>query len=252
MKPAANLILLTHKCGNHFFKSVFKKEASFVNYQSPDLKGTEMPGPDIEAILDKTATFLNIRCRNFDPISLKKIGGYIAQEKTHYFQCVRHPASFFRSASEYHLTTPERWSKNKSQQHLHGLTLHKALKEAHNLDERLIISMKHFGLAWRLPQRWVANVQYIESFGGHVKILKTEDLFSNGSSEYFKDLAKSMSHDSYVIDDQRLFNASPISMEKLPKHSTGEFKKEFFAGYGNTAKDFYQKYFAEIERYFYS
>lgn len=252
MKPAANLILLTHKCGNHFFKSVFKKEATFVNYQSSDIKGTEMPGPDIKTIQDQNQPFLNIRCRNFDPISIKKISNFIDSSKTHYFQCVRHPASFFRSASEYHLTTPEAWSKNTSQHHLDGLTLHEALKAAKNLDDRLIISMKHFGLAWRLPQRWVANVQYIESFGRDVNILKTEDLFSNGTPQYFQNLAKSMSHDEYSMDDQRLFKASPISMAELPKHSTGEFKKEFFEGYGKSAKDFYQRHFSAIEQYFYS
>ena len=246
-KPSTNLILLTHKCGNSYFNKTFKKDPTLLQFLSDDLREKEMPGPSLEGLKGSKKSFANIRCRNFNTLSTMRILDLVNIEKTNIFLCIRHPASFFRSATKYHQESPEKWSLEQRYLHLKGQTLHEALVNEPNNDEKLIISMKHFGLAWQLPLRWLSNYHYLSSIGKDVTILKTEDLFMNGSDSFFKSVANKMSHDGYQIDASTLLKASPITMNSLPKHSTGEFKKDFFSGFGDKAIKFYNSHFKGIE-----
>ena len=235
-----------------YFNKVLKKEQSFIQFQSEDLRNGGMPGPSINKLKQISRPFYNIRCRNFDTITTMKILDLVDSKKTQIFLCVRHPASFFRSAAKYHESKPEKWSKTQRYSHLHNQTIHEALGREEDEDNKLIISMKHFGLAWRLPFRWISNYEFLKSTGKEVTILKTEDLFINGSDSYFDNIATRMSHDGYSINSSRLVKASPISLKALPKHSTGEFQKDFFDGFGQKAMDFYNAHFQQIEKYFYA
>ena len=250
-KKPSNLILLTHKCGNMYFNKILKKEKSFIQFQSEDIRNGEMPGPSINKLKEISRPFYNARCRNFDTITTMKILDLVDADRTQIFLCVRHPASFFRSAAKYHESKPEKWSQEQRYPHLDNQTLHEALAREKDEDNKLIISMKHFGLAWRLPFRWVSNYEYIKSIGKEVTILKTEDLFKNGTDSYFENTAEKMSHDGYSINASRLIKASPISLKTLPKHSTGEFQKDFFDGFGQKAIEFYNTHFKQIETFFY-
>lgn len=252
MKRPANIFLVTHKCGNHFFESVFKKDPTFSNLQSADLSvAHEMPGDSPHTIAKIKGDFLNLRCRNFDSISILKLLKHLDLERTCFFLIVRHPASFFRSASSYHVKSPERWSKNRIYKHLGDRTLNSALLETDDADERLIITMKHFGFAWYLPQRWMINAELLKASGVNFRILKTEDLFTNGTAPYFETLASDMAHDAYQMTSTRLMEASPIFMNELPAHSTGEFRKSYFDGFGDKALSFYNQHFKTVEQYFY-
>lgn len=250
-KKPGNLILLTHKCGNVYFNKIFKKDPSYTQFQSEDIRLGEMPGPGIQNLTKIDQPFLNIRCRNFNSITTMKILTLVDSDKTNIFLCTRHPASFFRSATNYHQTSPEKWSTTQRYPHLNNQTLNDALTKEEDEDEKLIISMKHFGLAWRLPFRWLSNYQYLKSIGKEVVLLRTEDLFKNGTESYFQGIAEKMSHDGFNIMASQLMNASPITMQSLPKHSTGEFQKDNFAGFGNKAMDFYNAHFKSIESEFY-
>ena len=252
MKRPANVFFVTHKCGNHFFESVFTKDPTFSNLQSVDLSSSkQLPGETPNSLANVKGDFLNLRCRNFDPISILKLLKHLDPEKTRFFLVVRHPASFFRSASSYHVKSPERWSKNRIYKHLGDRTLNSALLETDNADDRLILTMKHFGFAWYLPQRWLMNAEFLKSSDLNFSVLKTEDLFTDGTASYFETLASNMSHDGYQIDASHLMNASPIFMKELPPHSTGEFRKSSFDGYGDKALSFYNQHFKSLEQYFY-
>ena len=250
-KPSSNLILLTHKCGNSYFNKTFRKDPTFLHFLSDDLREKEMPGPSLEGLKGSKKSFANIRCRNFNTLSTMRILDLVNIEQTNIFLCIRHPASFFRSATKYHQESPEKWSLEQRYPHLNGQTLHEALVNEESNDEKLIISMKHFGLAWQLPLRWLSNYQYLSSIGKDVTILKTEDLFMNGTDSFFNSVASKMSHDGYQIDASTLLKKSPITMDSLPKHSTGEFKKDFFSGFGDKAIKFYNSHFKGIESEFY-
>ena len=252
MKRAANVFFVSHKCGNHFFLSAFKKDPTFSNLQSTDLSSSyELPGDTAHSLAKAKGDFLNLRCRNFDPISIVKLLKHLDPEKTRFFLVVRHPASFFRSASSYHVKSPEQWSKKRVYKHLGDRTLNSALLETEDADERLIMTMKHFGFAWYLPQRWLMNAEFLKASGLNFRILKTEDLFSDGTAPYFEDIASTMTHDGYQMSAANLMDASPIFMKELPAHSTGEFRKSYFDGYGERALNFYNQHFKNIEQYFY-
>lgn len=251
-KKPSNLILLTHKCGNSYFHKVLRKENNYFQFQSEDIiRHGEMPGQSINRLKGISRPFYNVRCRNFDTITTMKALDLVDLKRTQIFLCVRHPASFFRSATKYHENNPEKWSQEQRYSHLDNQTLHEALVREKDEDNKLIISMKHFGLAWRLPFRWASNYEYIKSTGKEVTILKTEDLFKNGTDSYFEKIAATMSHDGYAIDASRLIKKSPISMKALSKHSTGEFQKDFFDGFGQKAMEFYNAHFKQVEIFFY-
>ena len=249
-KPSANIFLLTHKCGNQFIRSVFKKDPTFYEFQSADFKG-EMPGPYINSIKGFSENFVNIRCRNFDTISLLKLMNHIDTEKSRFFILTRHPASLFRSALKYHLLGKEKWAVKNKYFYLDNNSLHKTLIKTKNYDDKLILCMIHFGLHWRLINRWLENYNLLNSLKLNVNLIKTEDLFSNNSPKFFEDIALKINHDYYSFSSDRLMHSSPAFMKKLPKHSTGEFRNSFFDGYGDLAKNFYKDYFFCLEKVFY-
>ena len=252
MKRPANVFFLSHKCGNHFFLAAFKKDLTFSNLQSTDLSSSnELQGDTAYSLIKTKGNFLNLRCRNFDPISIIRLLKHLDLEKTRFFLVVRHPASFFRSASTYHVKSPEFWSKNKTYKHLGDKTLNSALLDIEDVDERLIMTMKHFGFTWYLPQRWLMNAEFLNASGLNFSILKIEDLFSDGTASYFQSLASTITHDGYQMSSARLMDASPIFMKELPAHSTGEFRKGYFDGYGERALNFYNQHFKSVEQYFY-
>ena len=210
-----------------------------------------MPGPYIGEAPALEEGFLNIRCRNFDPISISRLLHLIDFGKSRFFLFTRHPGSFFRSASAYHLRGGEEWARTNCYPYLDYRTLHDALSMASHSDERLIITMKHFGLAWRLLDRWAQNHRFLLSINAELTVVKTEEIFSSVSQEYFEELAALLTHQSYSISPQRLMLASPAFMNELPSHSTGEFKKPNFHGYGERAIRFYRANFCAIQEYFY-
>lgn len=101
MLPAANVFLLTHKCGNSYVNSVFKGDITFKQCQSDDMRG-EMPGPFVGDLARLEGDFLNIRCRNFDPVSISRLLRRVDIRSLSFYLFTRHPASFFRSAAAYH------------------------------------------------------------------------------------------------------------------------------------------------------
>ncbi len=255
MPASANVFLVTHKCGNNYIESVFKNDETLLTCQSDDLKG-EMPGPYVGEVSGIEKDFVNIRCRNFDPLSIERLLRHIDINSSRFYMLTRHPASFFRSAASYHLrfaSSPrERWAKTNKYSCLGGKTLSEAIVSAGTEEERLRVSMKFFGLAWNLLDRWVLNYRFLVSLGVDFRVVKAEDLFQDGSESFFSSLAEFMSHGSYQIAKERLKEASPLYMEKLPRHSTGEFRKDPFSGYGQNALGMYYDHFYDHQNFFYS
>jgi hypothetical protein len=248
--PPANLFLLTHKCGNNYVRSVFASEPTFIQYQTDELRG-QMPGPYIGDAEVPPMEFANIRCRNFSPLSLEKSLRLIDLHRSRFFLFVRHPASFFRSAASYHLRGSEKWAMESLYNNLGNKTLTQALQEAPDLETRLTIAMRHFGLLWSLPSQWVAAYQFLKSIGADVTVVKTEELFDRRDEPYFETLADKLSHDGFSISADELMAASPRFMKELPAHSTGEFKRPLFDGYTGRALEMYNDVFLSQQEFFY-
>ena len=248
--PPANLFLLTHKCGNNYVRSVFRDELTFIQYQTDELRG-QMPGPYIGDAEVPAMEFANIRCRNFSPLSLEKSLRLIDLTRSRFFLFVRHPASFFRSATSYHLRGSEKWATQTRYGYLGNKTLTQALQDAPDQETRLIITMRHFGLLWPFPQQWVAAYRLLMGLGADVTIVKTEELFSEGDESFFERFAQKLSHSNFAISPHELMAASPRFMEKLPEHSTGEFKRPPLDGYTGQALEMYNECFLSQQEFFY-
>ena len=251
-KAPSNAFLLTHKCGNNYVSSAFRgTKEKLIQFQTDELVG-QIPGPYIGDAKVLSADFLNVRCRNFSALSLEKLLRTIDIEKTQFFLFVRHPASLFRSAVSYHMRGKEKWAATHKYPHLHNRTLTQALNEAKRLEDRLVISMTHFGLVWRLTENWLNCHHYLTVRGANLTVVKTEDLFADGDDKYFKRLSDKLSHDGFSITADDLMESSPIYMENLPAHSTGEFKNDVMSGYTGKALEMYAQFFRESENFFYS
>lgn len=129
--------------------------------------------------------------------------------------------------------------------------MHTALSRASDLESRLIVAMKHFGLAWNLPDRCVQCYRYLTERRVAVEVIRTEELFSRNDRAYFDALAAAVSHDGYTVPPARLMAASPGSMKDLPAHSTGEFRKAPLDGYTGAALEMYERWFLPVEEFFY-
>jgi len=162
------------------------------------------------------------------------------------------PHLFFKSSAAYHLRGGEEWARTNRYSYLDGETLHDSLRMATHPDQRLLICMKHFGLAWSLLDRWVQNHKFLLSLSVEFYIVRTEELFTSVCRDYFTELAKKMSHDSYSVDPERLMSSSPAFMKDLPQHSTGEFRKSYYDGYGECSQRLYADNFMRVQEYFYS
>lgn len=252
MLPSANVFLLTHKCGNTYYQSLFKNDDTHLICGCDDFQG-EFPGPYVGRFsssgIDKS--FVNIRCRNFSTASTEKLLRHINVSTSRFFIFVRHPASFFRSAASYHLRGKEKWTHKSKYSCLGGKTLNEAIVAAENEEERLIVCMKLFGITWNLLDRWRQNYRLLVSMGANFRVIKTEDLFQDGTESFFSSLAEFMSHGGYRMTENRLKKSSPLYMEKLPSHSTGEFRKDPFTGFSQNALAMYYNNFYSLQNFFY-
>lgn len=248
--PPANLFLLTHKCGNNYVESVFQDVQTLIQYQTDELRG-QMPGPYIGDAHSPPMQFANIRCRNFSPLSLEKSLRLVDLQRSRFFLFVRHPASFFRSAANYHLRGSEEWATKTCYGYLGNKTLTQALQDAPDLENRLIIAMQHFGLLWPFPSQWVAVHQFLTNISADVTVVKTEELFNDGDEAYFDTLAGKLSHDGFAISGHALMAASPRFMKDLPEHSTGEFRRPPLDGYTGKAFRMYNELFLPQQEFFY-
>jgi len=248
----SNIFLLTHKCGNNYVQNVFRlSENKLIQFQTDEMRG-QMPGPYIGDGINLLGGFENIRCRNFTSLSIEKLLRSIDLRETRFFLFVRHPASLFRSAVSYHIRGGEKWATKNRYSYLNNRTLTQALNEAKDLEARLIITMTHFGILWRLTDNWLNCYHYLTLLGANLTLIKTEDVFSDGDDYYFQSLSEKMSHDGFSISSDHLKAASPKYMDKLPPHSTGEFKKDPLDGYTGKSLEMYNQYFLQCEQFFYA
>ena len=110
---AANIFLLTHKCGNGYINNVFRRSGiKLTHFQSDELRG-QMPGPYIGDVKEIRGKFANVRCRNFSAVSIEKLLKLVDIETARFFLFVRHPASLFRSAVTYHMRDNELWAREE-------------------------------------------------------------------------------------------------------------------------------------------
>ena len=249
--PPSNIFLLTHKCGNNYVFDVFRRSnKKLIQFQTDELKG-QMPGPYIGKDLKPLDGFENIRCRNFTSLSIEKLLRSVDLRETQFFLFVRHPASLFRSAVSYHMRGSEQWAISNSYSYLNHRTLTQALNEANDLETRLMITMTHFGILWRLTDNWLNCYHYLTMIGANLTVIKTEDVFAEGDDDYFQSISQKMSHNGFSISSDQLKAASPKYMEKLPSHSTGEFNKDPLFGCADKSLEMYNRYFLQCQKFFY-
>ena len=252
----ANIFLLTHKCGNNFIKEIFnrndKKSNNFIKgiFNRGDNKTNNLIQiSEDEQNFDfnpNNENFFNIRCRNFTRNSTEKISNMFGDESVKYFVFTRHPASFFRSATTYHLRGNEKWCKSKKLKHFNGKTLYQSLHDCKSYGEQLVVSMKHFGLEMRLPNRWVENLAFLRDQGSDHQQVKCEDIWQDLNA--LKKFHTALVHDGFSIDFEQVLGSSPLREGGFSKkHATGEFKKDVFEDYDDFAKDFYNMHFKSLE-----
>lgn len=235
----ANVYLLTHKCGNNFIIDLFNRKTKTDNYI--ELK------PDFPKFNYANETFYNIRCRNFKRPHTEKLFDLLGKEGINYFVFTRHPASFFRSATTYHLRGNEKWCRQVKQPGFGDRTFYEALHDCKSFGEQLVASMKLFGISNRLIENWVMNLNFLRDKNANVQQVKCEDIWQNESS--LKEFHSGITHSGFLINFEQLLKASPVGIAKLKEHSTGEFKKNAFDGYDDFAKNFYDAYFKKYEFY---
>lgn len=131
-----NLFLLTHKCGNNYFKNLHRlSSVPSASCEPNEAMPVQSPG--------KSNAIINVRCRNFGYDDLLD-GQLLDSIDTRFFVITRHPASFVLSATKYHHRGSEKWARNMPQAHFGGRPLTQALQEAENAAARQIVTMIHF------------------------------------------------------------------------------------------------------------
>lgn len=236
---AANVFLLTHKCGNNFIEDLFNRGDNKIDTYI-ELKRS------MSGFTYNRECFLNIRCRNFNKAATKSTLSLVGKENTKYFIFTRHPASFFRSAARYHFRSGEKWSKSNKLQHFGGKTLHQRLHDCATFGEQLVVSMKHFGIEKRMPNNWIENLAYLRDQGADCQQVKCEDIWQDINA--LKEFHSSIVHSGFSIDFEQILGVSPLGTEISKKsHGTGEFKKDAFADYDDFARNFYDANFRSFE-----
>jgi len=233
----ANVFLLTHKCGNHFIEDIFNSD----NSKTQGYVSLKKAGFDADR-----ESFYNVRCRNFSKEQTKRTVDLLGVEGVKYFLFTRHPASFFKSATTYHLRGNERWSRTKEFNHLGGKTLYESLHNCDSFGEQLVVSMKHFGVKNRFINYWIENLKYLKNIGADYSQIKCEDVWKDLNA--VKEFHKAIVHSGFSVDFEQVLRASPIGMADLKRHSTGQFQKKPFDDYDDLAKGFYDKNFKNLER----
>ena len=161
---------------------------------------------------------------------------------------VRHPASFFRSAKSYHLEGQEEWAKKNSSKILNDNSLTEALRACKDSDDRLIVSMKYWGIERQELQNMVENIEILKKINKQFFIIKCEDLWKNNIKENTTSFRGLISHDGFDYPLNNLLSiANNTSIHGKKKHPTNEIFKENFYGYGEKALDFYNKNFKSLE-----
>ena len=106
--------------------------------------------------------------------------------------------------------------------------------------------MIHFGTIKRFPWRWQENIDYLKTMSLRYKILRVEELWTGADRSL--EIAEEMSHDGYIMDSRRILVATPKHKAHDKQHSTGEFRRSFFADYGPQALSYYHDNFKALEQ----
>lgn len=239
-----NIFLLTHKCGNMFLKQIFK--TNIINRNLKNFNYIEIPKKfNRETLLIKN--FKNIRCRNFSILkSLNLINDFgFDKSRTKFFCLTRHPASLFKSAAIFGLRGSEKWMRKKKQGIFNGNSYYSALHECNNFDEQLILCMKFWGLQQKCIENWFNNIYILRQKGFNVTHINSVKLWED--KEYLEKFHQEICHNGFYMNFDLLFKASPLTMKKLRKHSTGQFRVDPYVGYSNLALSFYNKHFKYYE-----
>lgn len=237
-KPA-NVFLVTHKCGNNYLaKTVGRHSSKLENTSFEQISNKELP-----SVKEFSSNFVNIRARHYLPSDITELLRLVDPSRSKFFLFTRHPASFFRSATTYHLRGPEEWAKSVPIPKLNNKTLYDSLHALDNYQDQLILSMQYWGEIVGVIRRWSSLLDYFKNSGLIFRQIKCEDLWMHGGSSFFDELASVLSHDGFAIDKQVLMAESPQLLSQLPSHSTGEFRKSYYNEFGDKSLDFY------LERY---
>ena len=251
----ANIFLLTHKCGNNFIQDIFKrpksinplkrillKKSSLNHYASSYFELTPKQTLEDSAFKKK---FINLRCRNFRVEDTKLLIKKLDPKFARFFIFTRHPATFFRSATKYHLRGNENWARERKLEYFDNQTLYETLHKCSNFGEQLIVGMTHFGIKSGLVKNWVENINHLKKRKLNYYQIHCDELWQ--SKQYIKDFHKLISHGGFNIKYEEIFSKSPIGRKKLKIHSTGEFLKNPYDDYDQNALDFYKMNFNEVE-----
>lgn len=235
----ANVFLLTHKCGNNYIGKTVGRYCS----KLPNVGFEAVSNKALVGITEFNHSFVNIRGRHYMPQDIDQLLTLIDPDRSRFFLFTRHPASFFRSATKYHLRGPEEWAKTIKIPQLENKTLFDALTSKSTYSEQLMLSMTYWGDIVQVINRWVRLIHYFRSTNLFFRQIKCEDLWLTGDEEYFQNLATDMSHDGFMVDSNTLLAHSPITLNELPTHSTGEFMESPYAGYDeNNLQNYFVKY----------
>lgn len=230
-----NLFLLSHKCGNNYVQNLHKlTDVPFRNSVMRD-QASSIPAHD----LPNTVT--NIRCRNFSYATLSE-ADLLDRPETRYLIFTRHPASFVRSASLYHLRGGEKWARQTPQPHFDGKPLTQALREAQNDAEREILTMIQF------RDLYLRQTSFTVLFEKpNCLRIRTEDLFTTKDPAYYRTVAEFLRLADWPGFIEALKQASPAFKNELPKHSTGAFKsRDPYAALADGSKEYYDENFSQF------
>ena len=155
-----------HKCGNHYYKSVFKNGPTSFNF-CQRLKEECQANADIPEIDQE---FLNIRCRNFDTKTVAALLNQVDLKTSKFFLFTA--SSFVLPLRDLPPEGRRKTGHENRYSYLNNQTC-MSLNATHHMT-KLIISMKHFGLAWNLIDRWIQNHRLL-SIGAELQVIKTEE-----------------------------------------------------------------------------
>lgn len=228
-----NLFILFHKCGNNYVKAVHRHDPA-----TRFTLSVKAPEADKIASCDLPGEPVNVRCRNFGLKVLQR-HGLLEGGDMRFLVFTRHPASFILSAVNYHLRGAEKWAMTRPEPHLGGVPLTTALNATEEEAERQIIAMKQFrGLYER-------QASFAECFGDdRFMQIRCEELFSTDDPAYFRAIAFFLRLGDRPAFIHALQQASPTSMKKLPRHSTGAFKqRDPYGALEPRAQSWYDEHF---------
>lgn len=224
-------------------EEVFRDEDisySFFNLTRANIDRDDLSHLHIEKLM-------NVRCRGLTISQIENVFLKTTQKSSRFFLFVRHPASFFKSAARYNSRGSEKWTRKKKLIHLGGKTLFEALNCSEDLEDKLIVSMIHFGIVRQLVNTWVEVQQRFYDEGRFLRVIRVEDIWGENSEEELKTLSADMSHDGFEITTKQLLSAAPLQRETPKSHSTGTYLENPYDGYTGAAREMYDRYFRKLE-----